>query len=257
MQQQQQQQRQQSSNDNSPTDESPTNPESAVILQQQCPSTAQMSPANLPDDIQATLALTPLVPTPQEGLKLDLRPTSQNMELNKFGSPSVTDNNQCMIDTSGNLNPLAAAIRAKNQCLLDSMSSLNQTVSSIGHSLRGISPNMEVATEVISDASPKRDIFVMASLNTKNDDSPSDSVFSTLTKTSTDESTTTESSIDFQESSSPTISSYSNELNEIFNDYFMSRGKELEIYESKERQNIVCMNKCIDVFRKIMMEKIN
>ena len=52
-------------------------------------------------------------------------------------------------------------------------------------------------------------------------------------------------------------SSYGNELKDIFNDYFKSRNKELEVYQNKEKQNIVCMNKCIDVFRKIMMEKIN
>ena len=51
-------------------------------------------------------------------------------------------------------------------------------------------------------------------------------------------------------------SKYTQELSYVFHEYFLSRSKALEIYEHKQKENIVCMNKCIEVFRKVLHENI-
>ncbi|XP_002165799.2 uncharacterized protein LOC100202089 isoform X1 [Hydra vulgaris] len=49
---------------------------------------------------------------------------------------------------------------------------------------------------------------------------------------------------------------YQTELRSIFDDYFVSRGKAVENFENNEKRNIVCMNKCIEVFRSVVRENI-
>ena len=49
---------------------------------------------------------------------------------------------------------------------------------------------------------------------------------------------------------------YQTELRSIFEDYFVSRDKAVENFESNEKRNIVCMNKCIEVFRSVVRENI-
>lgn len=50
-------------------------------------------------------------------------------------------------------------------------------------------------------------------------------------------------------------STYEDELSSIFQEYFLSRQRELEMYELKQKENINCMNRFIDVFRQAMIEK--
>ena len=50
-------------------------------------------------------------------------------------------------------------------------------------------------------------------------------------------------------------STYEDEMSSIFQEYFLSRQRELEMYEIKQKENINCMNRFIEVFRQAMIEK--
>lgn len=53
------------------------------------------------------------------------------------------------------------------------------------------------------------------------------------------------------------INSFRNEVSSIFADYITKRQEMLESYELNEKENIQCMGKCVEIFYRVLKEKIN